>query len=72
MRLDQFIANSTELSRKEAKRAISRGEVTVDEQTCKSANTQLTGGERVVLAGAQLSLPGERYLMMNKPLLPCM
>jgi 16S rRNA pseudouridine516 synthase len=67
MRLDQFIANSTELSRKEAKRAISRGEVTVDEQTCKSANTHLTGGERVALAGALLALPGDRYLMMNKP-----
>lgn len=67
MRLDQFVANSTELSRKEAKRAISRGEVTVDDQTCKGANTQLAGHERVALSGTVLTLPGERYLMMNKP-----
>ncbi|SNC63324.1 16S rRNA pseudouridine516 synthase [Marinobacter sp. es.048] len=67
MRLDQFIANSTELSRKEAKRAISRGEVTVNEQVCKGANTQLAGDERVALLDGLLTLPGERYLMMNKP-----
>ncbi|HBC36644.1 MAG TPA: 16S rRNA pseudouridine(516) synthase, partial [Marinobacter adhaerens] len=43
MRLDQFIANSTELSRKEAKRAIGRGVVTINEQVCKGANTRLAG-----------------------------
>ena len=67
MRLDQFIATSTELSRKDAKRAISRGEVTVNEQLCKGANTRLAGHERVALSGTLLNLPGERYLMMNKP-----
>ncbi|ODM33834.1 16S rRNA pseudouridine(516) synthase [Marinobacter adhaerens] len=67
MRLDQFIATSTELSRKDAKRAISRGEVTVNEQICKGANTRLAGHERVALSGTLLNLPGERYLMMNKP-----
>lgn len=67
MRLDQFIATSTELSRKDAKRAISRGEVTVNEQICKGANTRLAGHERVALSGTLLTLPGERYLMMNKP-----
>ena len=67
MRLDQFIATSTELSRKDAKRAISRGEVTVNEQICKGANTRLAGHERVALSGTLLNLPGEHYLMMNKP-----
>lgn len=67
MRLDQFIANSTELSRKEAKRAISQGQVTVNEQTCTGANTKLAGHERVALSGTPLTLPGKRYLMMNKP-----
>ena len=67
MRLDQFIATSTELSRKDAKRAISRGEVTVNEQICKGANTRLAGHERVALSGTLLTLAGERYLMMNKP-----
>lgn len=67
MRLDQFIANSTELSRKEAKRAITRGEVMVNENVCKGSNTRLAGDERVTLSGNLLALPGEHYLMMNKP-----
>lgn len=67
MRLDQFIANSSELSRKDAKRAISRGLVTVNEKVCKTANRHLADGERVALSGTALSLPAERYLMMNKP-----
>lgn len=67
MRLDQFVATSSELSRKEAKRAIARGEVTVDGETCTTANTQLAGDAQVILAGRPLALPGERYLMMNKP-----
>jgi len=67
MRLDQFVATSTELSRKEAKRAISRGRVTVDGDTCTAANRHLPREARVALDGRLLALPGERYLMMNKP-----
>lgn len=67
MRLDQFIANSTSLSRKEAKRAISRGKVTVNEHVCKGANTRLANDDRVMLSGSALALPSHRYLMMNKP-----
>ncbi|WP_417567414.1 pseudouridine synthase [Marinobacter sp.] len=67
MRLDQFVANSSGLSRKEAKRAIAGGEVTVNGETCTAANTQLPRDVQVVLAGEPLALPGERYLMMNKP-----
>lgn len=67
MRLDQFVATSTELSRKEAKRAISRGRVTVDGDTCTAANRHLSREARVALDGRLLALPGERYLMMNKP-----
>ncbi len=67
MRLDQFVATSSGLSRKEAKRAIARGEVTVNGKTRTSANTQLAREAQVALAGKPLALPGERYLMMNKP-----
>lgn len=67
MRLDQFVATSSGLSRKEAKRAITRGRVTVDGQACTAANRHLSPEARVALAGEPLALPGERYLMMNKP-----
>lgn len=67
MRLDQFVATSSGLSRKDAKRAIGRGEVTVNGEPCTSANKQLARNAQVALAGKPLALPGERYLMMNKP-----
>lgn len=67
MRLDQYLANSTGLSRKEAKKIISTGRVRVGDQPCKSASTQVTETTPVELDGNALSLPGEIYLMMNKP-----
>ncbi|MDY6814432.1 MAG: 16S rRNA pseudouridine(516) synthase RsuA [Pseudomonadota bacterium] len=67
LRLDQFIANCTELSRKDAKRVIGAGTVTVDGAMCKSANRKIPDGARVTLDGELLALPGDRYLMMNKP-----
>lgn len=67
MRLDQFVATSTELSRKEAKQAITRGRVTVDGETCMAANRHLPRDAEVALDGQLRALPGQRYLMMNKP-----
>lgn len=66
-RLDQFIATSTELSRKEAKRAISAGRVRLDDEPCKSANAKISATVEVTLDGQVCTLPGERYLMLNKP-----
>lgn len=67
MRLDQFIAQSSGLSRKDAKRAITGQRVTVNGQAWTSANQKLPQQAQVTLDGTPLQLPGERYLMMNKP-----
>lgn len=67
LRLDQFISSCSELSRKEAKRAIGSGAVTVAGAICKSANRKISDDARITLNGKLLTLPGERYLMMNKP-----
>lgn len=67
MRLDQFVAQCSSLSRKDAKRAITAGRVRVDHQPCKQAKHQLTGQDEVQLDNQPLSAPGELYLMMNKP-----
>lgn len=67
VRLDQFIATSTELSRKDAKRAIGSGRVQVDGKPCKAANTKISDAVTVTLDGEACALPGERYLMLNKP-----
>ena len=67
MRLDQYLATSTELSRKDAKKAIAKGRVHVDGAPVQSANRQVDDKAVVELDGSRLNLPGEIYLMMNKP-----
>ncbi|WP_323752808.1 16S rRNA pseudouridine(516) synthase [Marinobacter sp.] len=67
MRLDQYLATSTELSRKDAKKVITKGRVRVDCVPARSANMQVADNTLVELDGSQLHLPGDIYLMMNKP-----
>lgn len=67
MRLDYFLANGTGLSRKDAKREISAGRVTVDGEPCRRANEHLRAEHQVQWRGQPVALPGERYLMLNKP-----
>lgn len=68
MRLDHYLANATHMSRKDAKQAISRGQVRVDGQPCRQAALHVAAGQQqITLQGQPLSLPGERYLMLNKP-----
>ncbi|MBJ6136609.1 pseudouridine synthase [Marinobacter litoralis] len=67
MRLDQYLSTSTALSRKEAKKAISQGRVSVEGVSARSANLQVATDANVELDGSALRLPGEVYLMMNKP-----
>jgi 16S rRNA pseudouridine516 synthase len=67
MRLDQFIATSSELSRKEAKRAIHAGTVEVNSEVWKGTGKHVPAGAQVMLDGVQLTLPGEGYFMLNKP-----
>lgn len=67
MRLDYFVANATDLSRKEAKRAISKGQVERNGSQCRQASVQVETGDDIRLDGTGLTLPGERYLMLHKP-----
>ncbi|WP_166267187.1 pseudouridine synthase [Marinobacter caseinilyticus] len=67
MRLDYFIANSANQSRKEARRTIMAGRVTIDGTVCKKAATPVSGHETIQFDARDMILPGERYLMLNKP-----
>lgn len=67
MRLDQFIASSSPLSRKEARRAIHASKVEVNGEVWKDTGKHLPAGAQVLLEGEQLTLQGERYIMLNKP-----
>ncbi|RBW49098.1 pseudouridine synthase [Marinobacter sp. F3R11] len=67
MRLDQFIATSSPLSRKEARRAIHAGKAEVNGDIWKDTGKHVPAGARVLLEGEALTPKGERYLMLNKP-----
>src|SRR5690554_1517379 len=67
MRLDRFLAETTELTRSLAKRALQRGEVSVNGVRIKQAATQVAPTDRVEWQGERLELVGLRYVMLHKP-----
>ena len=67
MRLDQYLASGTRLSRKDAKRAITGKRVQVNGQLCRSTSANINTGDSVLLDGEPVTLPGELYLMLHKP-----
>ncbi|OXY81642.1 16S rRNA pseudouridine(516) synthase RsuA [Oceanimonas doudoroffii] len=66
MRLDRFLCEASGLTRSLAKKALSRGEVTVNDQVVKKGDIKI-GDQRVCLAGRLLSLQPPRYIMLHKP-----
>ena len=67
MRLDKFICESTELTRSLAKRVLKSGEVTCDGVVVKDASFKVGDNTEVCIEGRKISIIGERYIMMNKP-----
>jgi 16S rRNA pseudouridine516 synthase len=67
MRLDRFLAETTELTRSLAKKALHRGEVSVNGVEVKQSATHVDVTDRVEWLGQPLALVGLRYVMLNKP-----
>ncbi len=67
MRIDRFLCECTELSRADAKKALHRGDVTCDGEVVKNSGFKVTENCIVRLLDEQLTLHGERYIMLNKP-----
>ncbi|MCW4151932.1 pseudouridine synthase [Halomonas sp. 18H] len=67
MRLDRFLSESTEMTRGLAKRALLRGEVTVNGQLEKKAARHVQSDDCVTWLGEALEPVGLRYIMLNKP-----
>lgn len=67
MRLDRFLAETTELTRSLAKKALHRSEVSVDGEIVKNPATQIGEDNRVAWNEQPLALVGMRYLMLHKP-----
>ncbi|WP_201585120.1 pseudouridine synthase [Psychrobacter sp. HII-4] len=69
MRLDKFISKATELSRKESKKILHAGEVTVNDAVIKDPGLHVDiVNDDVMWAGEPLSVAtGNRYILLHKP-----
>ncbi|MCG7530860.1 16S rRNA pseudouridine(516) synthase RsuA [Psychrobium sp. MM17-31] len=66
MRLDKFLSDNANLTRKTAKQALHRGYVTVDGVIVRKGDLKIDQ-QCVMLAGQQVSPIGQLYIMLNKP-----
>jgi 16S rRNA pseudouridine516 synthase len=69
MRLDKFISKATELSRKESKKILHAGEVTVNDKMTKDVGLHVDiVNDDILWAGEPLSVAaGNRYILLHKP-----
>ena len=69
MRLDKFISKATELSRKEAKKALHASEITVNDEVIKDGSVHVdVDNDEVMWASEPLSVAtGNRYILLYKP-----
>ncbi len=69
MRLDKFLSKATELSRKDAKKVLHTGEISVNGETIKDGSWHINvEHDEVLWAGEPLSVAnGNRYILLYKP-----
>ncbi len=67
MRLDKFLAESTDLSRSQARKVLSAGEITVNGEVVEKGTFIVNDGDAVAWDGEPLERVGLRYIMLNKP-----
>lgn len=68
MRLDKYLAQSSGFSRKEVRRFMKSGEVMVNDVEVMDPALHITEEDEVYLSGYPVEAPGDKYLMLNKPL----
>lgn len=67
MRLDKYLCDTLNITRTEAKKAISRNRVVVNEVTAVSGSLQVTEADNIGLDGVQVNYQRYFYIMLNKP-----
>ncbi|NIB43749.1 16S rRNA pseudouridine(516) synthase RsuA [Pseudomaricurvus alkylphenolicus] len=67
MRLDKYVSQVSDLSRKEVKRLLRAGYISVDGETVKDAGMHIEDTMEVSIDGEPLQAPRSRYFMLNKP-----
>ncbi len=69
MRLDKYLSQSTDFSRKEVRRYLKLGEVTLNGKEVRDPAMHVDEiNDEIYLSGYPIEAPGEKYLMLNKPL----
>lgn len=68
MRLDKFIGQATDLSRRQIHILVKQGAIQVNAEIVKSAALHLQTTDVVLLDGKPIAQPQTRYLMLHKPL----
>lgn len=68
MRLDKFIATSTQYSRSQVKIMLRNEQVDLNHIICRDPKTQVKDGDTVCLNGEEIRPPSTYYVMLNKPL----
>ncbi len=66
-RLDKYVAETAGITRKEAKNALSKGRVRVNEEVCKNGDRKVAASDTVTLDGRSLAAEEFLYLMLYKP-----
>lgn len=66
-RLDKFLCDNSELTRSLAKKAIGRGQVTVNQQTITNPATKVFPNDTVTYNKQIVKIIGNRYIMLHKP-----
>ena len=67
MRLDKYLAETTQCTRSEAKALLAKSRVQVNGAVCKKGDTQLKESDTVAVDGQNLRYQEFVYLMLNKP-----
>ena len=67
MRLDKYLAETTQCTRSEAKALLAKSRVQVNGAVCKKGDTQLKESDTVAVDGQNLRYQQFVYLMLNKP-----
>ncbi len=67
MRLDKYLATYAQMSRKEAKKAVREGRVSLDGEAAVREDGKVTDGQEVCLDGVVIRAEEFVYYMLNKP-----
>ncbi|GAA6153038.1 pseudouridine synthase [Pseudoteredinibacter isoporae] len=67
IRLDKFIADATELSRKQVQRAARQGFITVNDAVQKDPSIKVNESDSIVISGEVINAARPRYFVLNKP-----